>query len=558
MTDPVTPTLQTAIATALAAANDAQDSAGDASASANAAANSATSAATSANGISTTATSINATYAEIQSIQKAVNAASIIIAGTEALVASQVEGIASAVTEATSLAMAAQEASSAIGNNVNAAAASANSASNSANSAATSATSATASAASAAAVEASLVGTLQRQGNWNASTNNPTLTSSSGTDGHMYVVSVAGTTSLNGLNQWNVGDICYFDGGANVWRRIIGSQGSVTSVVGLSGAVTEAQLATAMAGTSVANPGTGTLETLLPVQTVTGASYSYAQADLFKETRRSNSGSAMTDTLPASTVTGLVNGTVLTINNVDTTASITLSPGTGTSFSSGSTQTIGPGRSVRWVLDAPSMVWRATLNTLTALLAANNLSEVTTPATALSNLGGAPLASPTFTGTPAGPTATGGTNTTQLATTAFVAAAIAAALALPASVTLANVEFICSNGGSPLIVGLQGYLQVGFSCTIQSVTLLANTSGSVTIDIWKCSYANFNPGTHPVAGDSICASDVPAIASTYKYTDSTLTGWTTSISAGDILAFNVKVAATNIAQVTVSLKVQKT
>lgn len=38
----------------------------------------------------------------------------------------------------------------------------------------------------------------------------------------------------------------------------------------------------------------------------------------------------------------------------------------------------------------------------------------------------APLASPTFTGTPAAPTAIAGTNTTQLATTAFVAAAVAA------------------------------------------------------------------------------------------------------------------------------------
>ena len=37
----------------------------------------------------------------------------------------------------------------------------------------------------------------------------------------------------------------------------------------------------------------------------------------------------------------------------------------------------------------------------------------------------APLASPTFTGTPAGPTAAVSTNTTQLATTAFVVAEIA-------------------------------------------------------------------------------------------------------------------------------------
>lgn len=44
----------------------------------------------------------------------------------------------------------------------------------------------------------------------------------------------------------------------------------------------------------------------------------------------------------------------------------------------------------------------------------------------------APLASPTFTGTPAAPTATPGTNTTQLASTAFVTAAINALAAIPA------------------------------------------------------------------------------------------------------------------------------
>jgi hypothetical protein len=43
----------------------------------------------------------------------------------------------------------------------------------------------------------------------------------------------------------------------------------------------------------------------------------------------------------------------------------------------------------------------------------------------------APKASPTFTGTPLAPTATAGTNTTQIATTAFVGTAIDAIDALP-------------------------------------------------------------------------------------------------------------------------------
>jgi hypothetical protein len=58
------------------------------------------------------------------------------------------------------------------------------------------------------------------------------------------------------------------------------------------------------------------------------------------------------------------------------------------------------------------------------LQVANNLSDVANAATALNNLGGASLNSPAFTGTPTAPTAAPGTNTTQLATTAFVTAAI--------------------------------------------------------------------------------------------------------------------------------------
>lgn len=56
--------------------------------------------------------------------------------------------------------------------------------------------------------------------------------------------------------------------------------------------------------------------------------------------------------------------------------------------------------------------------------------------------GKAPLASPTFTGTPAAPTATAGTNTTQVATTAFVAAAVAA---IPAA--KAPTETVLSTNG---------------------------------------------------------------------------------------------------------------
>jgi len=138
------------------------------------------------------------------------------------------------------------------------------------------------------------------------------------------------------------------------------SPSQVITVLGLGTAATK------NVGTSVNDPGTGTLEALLPVQTVTGASYTFATADLFQETRRSNSGSAMTDTFPAATALGMANGTTIQLNNVDASASDTVSAGAGTTISGSGV--IGHGRSTRWIYDAPNTTWRPTMNSLSAVL----------------------------------------------------------------------------------------------------------------------------------------------------------------------------------------------
>lgn len=154
----------------------------------------------------------------------------------------------------------------------------------------------------------------------------------------------------------------------------------------LAGIITTAQLPT---GKSVADPGTGKLESLLPIQTVTGSSSkTFGTADLQLETRISNGGTAMTGTFPASTVSGMGAGAEITLNNVDATASVTLTAGAGTTISGSGV--VGPGRSVRYVYDAGSTIWRPTLNTGTALLYPNALSEISAAglqATARSNLG---------------------------------------------------------------------------------------------------------------------------------------------------------------------------
>lgn len=79
-----------------------------------------------------------------------------------------------------------------------------------------------------------ITGALNYQGNWNASTNTPTLNSSVGTNGYYYTVSVAGTTNLNGVTDWQVGDWAIFNG--TVWQKI-DQTNQVTSVNGQTGGV---------------------------------------------------------------------------------------------------------------------------------------------------------------------------------------------------------------------------------------------------------------------------------------------------------------------------------
>jgi len=64
------------------------------------------------------------------------------------------------------------------------------------------------------------IGALNYKGTWNASTNTPTIVSSVGEKGDYYVVSVAGTTNINGISNWGIGDWIVFNGA--VWQRVEG------------------------------------------------------------------------------------------------------------------------------------------------------------------------------------------------------------------------------------------------------------------------------------------------------------------------------------------------
>jgi hypothetical protein len=79
-----------------------------------------------------------------------------------------------------------------------------------------------------------LIGGSIYKGTWNATTNTPTIASGVGTKGNYYIVSVSGTTTIDGISDWNVGDWIIYDGTA--WQQVDNTD-AVVSVNGETGAV---------------------------------------------------------------------------------------------------------------------------------------------------------------------------------------------------------------------------------------------------------------------------------------------------------------------------------
>jgi len=81
-----------------------------------------------------------------------------------------------------------------------------------------------------------LLGAMRYMGVWNAATNTPALNSGIGSQGQYYKVSVSGSTNIDGVTNWTVGDMVSFNG--TTWDQIQGGSSDVSSVFGRVGAVT--------------------------------------------------------------------------------------------------------------------------------------------------------------------------------------------------------------------------------------------------------------------------------------------------------------------------------
>ena len=312
------------------------------------------------------------------------------------------------------------------------------------------------------------------QGTWNASTNTPTLTSSVGTNNNYYVVSVAGTTTLNGISLWSVGDWVIFNGTTSAWEKINGSSSEAFSsitVTGLTGymyangssAVTASTTipTSALTGVlTVPNGGTG-------VATLTG---------LVKGNGTSAFSAAVsgTDYAPATSGSSILYG-----NGAGGFSNVTI--GSGVSFSGGTLSATGTGGTVTSV----------------------NASGGTT---GLSFSGGPITTSGTLTLSGTLVVANGGTGATTLSTNSF----------------------LLGQGTNPISSGAFGVNSSG----VFTITGNAGTSGQVFISNGSSSLNSWS-SLKTVGGNSILGSgDVGTIGVGYGGTGQT------SFTSGSILYGN--------------------
>jgi len=117
---------------------------------------------------------------------------------------------------------------------------------------------------------------------------------------------------------------------------------------------------------------------------------------------------------------------------------------------------------------------------------------------------------------------------------------------------VSTLNFVIDGGGATITTGIKGDIVVDFAATITAVTLLADQSGSIVVDLWVDTYGNFPP----TGADSITAAAKPTISSATKSRDATLTGWSTSVAAGDVIRVNVD-SVTSHQRVTLALTVSR-
>lgn len=119
-----------------------------------------------------------------------------------------------------------------------------------------------------------------------------------------------------------------------------------------------------------------------------------------------------------------------------------------------------------------------------------------------------------------------------------------------------TIQFIIDGGGSVITTGIKGDIMVPFNCTVLGWDIVADASGTIQVDIWKDTYANFPP----TVADTITGTEKPTLSSAQKNQDTALSSWTTTLTRNDWLRINVdsSPAPATVTRVTIAIRVKRT
>lgn len=102
-----------------------------------------------------------------------------------------------------------------------------------------------------------------------------------------------------------------------------------------------------------------------------------------------------------------------------------------------------------------------------------------------------------------------------------------------------SLSFTIDGGGSAIATGdARSYPTAAYACTINRIDISADQSGSITVDVWKAA------GAIPTSGNKISASAPLTLSSAQLAQNGSLTGWTKTVSSGDVFGFNVATVST--------------
>ncbi len=122
------------------------------------------------------------------------------------------------------------------------------------------------------------------------------------------------------------------------------------------------------------------------------------------------------------------------------------------------------------------------------------------------------------------------------------------ALAAAADLTR-TVNYVIDSGSLPMQVGDKGSLTIDVTGVIENIRVLSDQTGDIVFDISKTTFADFPNFNSITSGNRV------QLINKDKYFDDVLNNWTSTITAGDILRFDV-ISVNNIRRVLISLKLK--